>query len=78
AKELVAFANADGGELFIGIEDNNQVTGVPQSEEKLLSDIVRNCFNIPCALVTWRAFKSTFELSVVAFSKFNRYLYSFL
>lgn len=35
AKELVAFANADGGELFIGIEDNNVVTGLPHSEEKL-------------------------------------------
>ncbi|MCB0596956.1 MAG: putative DNA binding domain-containing protein [Lewinellaceae bacterium] len=37
AKELVAFANADGGELFIGIEDNNTVTGLPHSEEKLLA-----------------------------------------
>lgn len=35
AKELVAFANADGGELFIGIEDDNLVTGLPHSEEKL-------------------------------------------
>ena len=35
AKELVAFANADGGELFIGIEDNNQVTGLPHTEEQL-------------------------------------------
>ncbi|MEM9887116.1 MAG: ATP-binding protein [Bacteroidota bacterium] len=35
AKELVAFANADGGELFIGIEDNNVVTGLPHSEAKL-------------------------------------------
>jgi len=34
-KELVAFANADGGELFIGIEDNNIVTGLPHSPEKL-------------------------------------------
>ncbi len=35
AKELVAFANADGGELFIGIEDNNIVTGLPHSDEKI-------------------------------------------
>ena len=35
AKELVAFANADGGELFIGIEDNNEVTGIPYSDDKL-------------------------------------------
>ncbi len=35
AKELVAFANADGGELFIGIEDNGEVTGLPHSDEQL-------------------------------------------
>ena len=34
AKTLVAFANADGGELFIGIEDNNIVTGLPYSDDK--------------------------------------------
>ena len=26
AKTLVAFANADGGELFVGIEDNNTIS----------------------------------------------------
>ncbi|MEW8285686.1 MAG: ATP-binding protein [Candidatus Thiodiazotropha endolucinida] len=35
AKTLVAFANADGGELFIGIEDDNLVTGVPHKPEKI-------------------------------------------
>jgi ATP-dependent DNA helicase RecG len=35
AKTLVAFANADGGELFIGLEDNNIVSGIPFSEEKI-------------------------------------------
>ena len=35
AKTLVAFANADGGELFVGIEDNNKVTGLPHSENKI-------------------------------------------
>ncbi|MFZ4633255.1 MAG: ATP-binding protein [Saprospiraceae bacterium] len=34
AKTLVAFANADGGELFIGVEDDNLVTGIPYNEEK--------------------------------------------
>jgi len=32
---LVAFANADGGELFVGIEDDNTVTGLSYSEEKI-------------------------------------------
>jgi len=35
AKTLVAFANADGGELFVGIEDDNTVTGLPYSNEKV-------------------------------------------
>ncbi len=35
AKTLVAFANADGGELFVGIEDNNTVSGLPFSDEKI-------------------------------------------
>ena len=34
-KTLVAFANADGGELFVGIEDDNTVTGIPHSEKKI-------------------------------------------
>lgn len=35
AKTLVAFANADGGELFVGIEDDLTVTGVPVDDEKM-------------------------------------------
>jgi ATP-dependent DNA helicase RecG len=35
AKTLVAFANADGGELFVGIEDDNTITGLLYPEEKL-------------------------------------------
>jgi len=35
AKTLVAFANADGGELFVGIEDNNTVLGIPFTDEKI-------------------------------------------
>ncbi|HCY75594.1 MAG TPA: hypothetical protein DHV28_06700 [Ignavibacteriales bacterium] len=42
AKTLVAFANADGGELFVGIEDDNNVTGVPHKEE-----VVKNILNAP-------------------------------
>ena len=30
---LVAFANADGGELFVGVEDDGTITGVPHKEE---------------------------------------------
>lgn len=46
AKELVAFANADGGELFIGIEDNNTVTGLPHSDEKLTAILEASTSNV--------------------------------
>src|SRR5205823_3813058 len=29
---LVAFANADGGDLLIGVEDDGSITGVPHSD----------------------------------------------
>lgn len=34
AKELVAFANASGGRIFIGVNDDNQIVGC-----KLLSPV---------------------------------------
>src|SRR5258707_9885547 len=30
---LVAFANADGGELYVGVEDDGTLTGVPHTEK---------------------------------------------
>lgn len=32
---LVAFANADGGELIVGVEDNGRTTGIPHSADEL-------------------------------------------
>lgn len=32
---LVSFANADGGELFIGVEDDGNISGVPHKDELL-------------------------------------------
>lgn len=37
AKTLVAFANADGGELFVGIEDDNRITGLVYPEDNISS-----------------------------------------
>jgi len=34
-RTLVAFANADGGELLVGVEDDGSVTGLPFNEEQL-------------------------------------------
>lgn len=35
AKTLVAFANADGGELIIGVENDSSVTGVPHNNDDI-------------------------------------------
>lgn len=35
ARTLVAFANADGGELLVGVEDDGTVTGVPYSNDHI-------------------------------------------
>ena len=45
AKTLVAFANADGGELFVGIEDNLIVSGLPHNQKKIngLLDSPKDC-----------------------------------
>jgi ATP-dependent DNA helicase RecG len=44
-KEMVAFANASGGFIYLGINDKNQITGI-EIDNKLLSqvqDIAQNC-----------------------------------
>lgn len=35
AEALVAFANTDGGEIIIGIEDDITITGVPHEDEDI-------------------------------------------
>ena len=43
ARELVAFSNTLGGILLIGIEDNGEITGVPEHiTEEWVANIVRN------------------------------------
>ncbi|MDP2960146.1 MAG: putative DNA binding domain-containing protein, partial [candidate division Zixibacteria bacterium] len=34
---LVAFSNADGGEILIGIEDDGEITGIPHNEKEILT-----------------------------------------
>lgn len=44
AKEIVAFANTQGGTLIIGVDDNGQIKGVQDNEnyEEYFSNIARN------------------------------------
>ena len=41
-KEIVAFLNADGGQIIIGVDDNGNVIGVDKIDETLrkISDVV--------------------------------------
>ena len=45
AKEIVAFANASGGSIFLGISDDGQITGVEDSNRlrSQIQDIANNC-----------------------------------
>ncbi len=45
SKELVAFANASGGKIFLGIDDNNSICGVKISNElkSNVQDYANNC-----------------------------------
>ena len=40
AEEIVAFANAEGGEIWLGVEDNREITGISRSYEE---DIINIC-----------------------------------
>ncbi len=44
-KEMVAFANADGGSVFLGINDRGDMVGVKESNRLIsrIHDIARNC-----------------------------------
>jgi ATP-dependent DNA helicase RecG len=42
AKTLVAFANADGGELYVGIEDDGVITGLMHNTDEL--DALKNAY----------------------------------
>ncbi len=43
-KEIVAFANSDGGEIYIGVEDDGGICGIenPQQEMERISSMVRD------------------------------------
>ena len=45
AKELVAFANASGGQIFIGINDKSEVIGFSPNNtlKSQIQDVARNC-----------------------------------
>jgi predicted HTH transcriptional regulator len=41
AKEIVAFANSEGGEIWLGVEDDGALSGLTRSyEEDVMGDLV--------------------------------------
>lgn len=47
ARHIVAFANANGGVLAIGIEDNGEITGFNNKDSKSINDFL----NVPFSSV---------------------------
>jgi len=39
---LVSFSNADGGELFVGVEDDGTISGVPHAEDRI--EVMMNAY----------------------------------
>jgi len=48
-REVVAFANAQGGHLFVGIDDNKEITGLkfPEDEEFILTKSIKDLCRPP-------------------------------
>lgn len=40
AETLVAFANAEGGELLVGVEDDGTITGIEQHKEEIVENLL--------------------------------------
>ncbi len=64
AQTLVAFANADGGELLVGVEDSGEITGLPgfsPQEIGLLQDAPTSRVHSDTPLPTVRKYRLTFD-----------------
>ncbi|WP_155321290.1 RNA-binding domain-containing protein [Desulfosarcina ovata] len=60
AEEIVAFANAEGGEIWIGVEDDLQITGISRSYEEDIMNICRSSV-IPPLQPTYEEMDSKIE-----------------
>jgi len=65
-REMVAFANASGGSIFIGVNDDNVITGVNITNglRSQIQDIARNCDpSVQIEIVTYKE-QSVIEIKV--------------
>lgn len=53
AKDLVCFANSDGGQVIVGVDDGRRVVGVPDSDELMLKvdDVAFNRCSPPVTVI---------------------------
>lgn len=69
AKTLVAFANASGGRLLIGVKDNGSVVGVNVDEEIHMIDAAANMYSDPPveykAQIWQHEYKKVLEITVL-------------
>ena len=45
AEELVAFSNAKGGLLFVGVSDDNEIVGLEDDDIRRLNQLIGNVVN---------------------------------
>jgi len=74
SKEVVAFANASGGRIFIGIRDNHEIKGIKIDErlKSQIQDIARNCDPPVKILLGAIPYKNKEVLSVDVFEGDNK------
>jgi ATP-dependent DNA helicase RecG len=57
AREIVAFLNTRGGRIFVGVEDDGTIVGVPPETVVSLANLISNCcsqaVNPPCSVLTF-------------------------
>jgi len=70
---LVAFANADGGELLVGVEDDGSITGIPHKESEIENMLIApKTYVYPGNNLPFTAQKIKFEGKLVLFFSVNK------
>ena len=70
-KEVIAFANCNGGKLYIGVQDDGEVIGVdnPDSVSLQLSNMVRDSIKPDVTMFMKRLRRRVKKLSLSMFSR---------
>ena len=64
AQEIVAFANASGGKIFLGIDDENNIQGIKITNKlkSRIQDISRNCD--PAIVINLESFEKILIINI--------------